>query len=124
MQSTFKTVDEYLGQLEPPQRTELQRIRSLIKKEVPEAQELISYQMPAFKLSGKPLIYYAAFKNHFSIFPTPGPITELTQDLKKFQTAKGTIKFSLQDPIPDQLIKKILQTRIKQIKNSAQWSNT
>ncbi len=120
MQSTFKTVDEYLGQLEPPQRTELQRIRSLIKKEVPEAQELISYQMPAFKLSGKPLIYYAAFKNHFSIFPTPGPITELTQDLKKFQTAKGTIKFSLQDPIPDQLIKKILQTRIKQIKNSAQ----
>ena len=115
MQPTSKTVQEYLNKLEPPKKIELERIRALIKQEVPEAEESISYQMPAFKLSGKPLIYYAAFKNHFSIFPTSGPITELTKELKPFQTTKGTIKFSLEKPLPDELIKKILQTRIKQI---------
>lgn len=115
MKQAADTVQEYLEALEPPQRLELQRIRNLIKKEVPEAEESISYQMPTFKLSGKPLIYYAAFKNHFSIFPTSGPIAELEEDLKEFQTAKGTIKFTLENPIPDELIKRLLKARIKQI---------
>ncbi len=115
MKPTSDTVEGYLNNLEPPQKVELERIRALIKKETPGAQESISYQMPAFKYKGKPLIYYGAFKDHMSIFPTSGPIAELEKDLEEFSTAKGTLKFTLDKPIPDEIIKKLVQTRIKQI---------
>lgn len=110
-----KTVDEYLSNLSKDQKTELQRIRDIIKKEVPEVEESISYEMPGYKYKGKPLIYFAAFKDHLSIFPTPGPIEELDAVLKKYQSGKGTLQYNLEDPFPEELLQKLIQARLKQI---------
>lgn len=103
--------------VDEPQRTELQKICAFIKRVVPETTEGISYGMPAFKYKGKPLVYVGAFKDHMSLFPTSGPIEELHEELKSFKVAKGTIHFTLEKPLPEKLIKKILQYRIAQIEN-------
>jgi uncharacterized protein YdhG (YjbR/CyaY superfamily) len=111
----MNTVDEYLAQVPDPQRAELDRIRAFVKQTVPEAEESISYMMPAFKYKKKPLIYYAAFKNHLSIFPTSGPTETLKDQLKDFNASKGTIQFTLEHPLSDALLGEILHTRVSEI---------
>lgn len=106
-------IDEYLEKLGDDERNELLRIRRLVKQIVPEAEEAISYSMPAFKFKGKYLIAYAAFKDHLSLFPTPGPIEELKDKLGNFKLAKGTIQFTPSSPIPEALIREILSSRLK-----------
>lgn len=113
--SEAKTVDQYLNSLNPEDKKALQRIRLIIKEIAPEAEESISYQMPAFKFKGKPLIYFGSFRNHLSIFPTSGPISRLEPKLKKFKVAKGTIQFVAESPVPKDLIVALLKERIKQI---------
>lgn len=113
--TTATTIDEYLSELGEAENKELSRLRGIIKKEVPEAEESISYEMPAFKYKGKPLIYFAVFKNHLSIFPTPGPIEDLAERLKPYETGKGTLQYKLEEPFPEDLLKQILQVRLKQI---------
>lgn len=107
------TVDEYLANLEPEQRAALQHIRELIEDLVPEAEESMSYGMPAFKYRGKPLVYFAAFKDHLSIFPTSEPAEAFQEQLKDFKTSKGTIQFTLAHPLPDALIKDVVLYRIE-----------
>ena len=108
-----RNVDEYLSALPPDQRAALERVRLAIKSVVPNASEVISYQIPTFKLDGRMLVSYAAFSEHCSFFPGAGP-TELHQnELKAYQTSKGTIRFTLNKPLPLALIKKIVKTRIR-----------
>jgi uncharacterized protein YdhG (YjbR/CyaY superfamily) len=114
-ESSATTIDQYFSNLEPEDKKALQRIHQIVKEVVPEAEESISYQMPAFKLNGKPLIYFGAFKDHLSIFPTSGPIARLEPKLKKFKVAKGTIQFTPQDQVPKSIIVSLLKERIKQI---------
>lgn len=108
-------VDNYLANVESDKRAELERIRMLVKKIAPTAVESISYGMPAYKYNGKPLIYYAAFKDHMSVFPTPDPATKLQDRLSSYKVSKGTIQFTLEHSLPDDLIEQLVLVRMKQI---------
>ena len=98
-------IADYFNQLNNAQREKLGTIRGLVLAEVPNAVELISYQMPAFKYEGKILLYYGAFAQHVSIFPVPRSIEEEVED---YIRGKGTLKFPLADPLPIPLLHKIV----------------
>lgn len=115
MNNRDSAVETYFASLNVDDRQILSRIRVLIKQEVPSATESIAYGMPAFKYKAKPLMYYAAFKDHYSIFPTSGPIAELDKQLKPYKTAKGTVQFTRQNPLPEDIIKQLLRVRVDQI---------
>jgi uncharacterized protein YdhG (YjbR/CyaY superfamily) len=106
-------VADYLSQVPEPQREALERLRRTIKSTAPDAVEVISYQIPTFKLNGRMLVSYAAFKHHCSFFPGAGPIEMHANDLKSFQTSKGTIQFTPEHPLSTALVKKLVKTRIK-----------
>ena len=108
------TVGEYLARVPEPARTTLKTVRAEIRKLVPQASEVISYQMPAFRLETG-LMWYAAFKNHCSVFPGARAITALAADLKDYKTLKGTIQFPLDRPLPARLIKKTVKARVAEI---------
>lgn len=112
-------VDKYLSSINSKQKTELERIRKIIHKTIPEAEEVISYGMPVYKYNKKYLIGMAAFNNHMSVFPGSGPIESIKSKLKDYKISKGTIQFTLDKPIPDNLIKQIIEYRIKEIEDSA-----
>lgn len=111
----MSVIDTYLSQLPAPQRTELERIRRIVKKYYPEAREAISYGMPAFKYNGKYLVAYWAFKEHLSLFPTSGTVEALHEKLSAYTTSKGTIQFTLKKTLPEPLIAEILQERVRAI---------
>jgi len=106
------TVDEYLAGVPEPARTTLKKVRATIRATVPaEATEGISWGMPMFKYKGM-LLGLAAFSNHCSIFPGPGVIAALKDELKGFHTSKGTIQFSKDKPLSAALVKKVVKARI------------
>lgn len=107
------SVDEYLAGVPEPARTTLDRIRATIRSVVPpEATETISYGIPTFKYKGS-LVGYAAFSNHCSLFPMGSSAIEVFKDeLKNFQTSKGTIRFTVDKPLPAALVKKLVKARI------------
>lgn len=96
----MSVIDDYLNKLENPQRNELQRIRTIVHDTAPNSEEVISYKMPAFKYKGKYLIGFNVFKDHLSLFPTSEPIELMKDDLKNFKLSRGTIQFSVENPIP------------------------
>ena len=106
-------VDEYLAGVPEPARTTLNKLRALIRSCVPaEATEGLSYGMPAFKYKG-PLVAYAAFKNHCSLFPMSGSLVkEMHVELAGFETSKGTIRFPVDKLMPAALVKKIVKARV------------
>lgn len=106
-------VDEYLKKVDPAQRKELERIRKIVKKIAPDAEEVISYRVPTFKYNKKPLLYYAAFKNHMSLFP--GAPLRLKDKLEGYKLRKGTIQFTVEKPLPESLIKEIVHSRLAEI---------
>ncbi|MFA5532446.1 MAG: DUF1801 domain-containing protein [Candidatus Shapirobacteria bacterium] len=105
-------VNEYIAKQKSPQKEILVKIRNLIKKIIPKAEEKMSYGVPAFRLNNKEILY-AVFKNHVGIYPEPEIIEKFKEELKDFETAKGTIKFSLDKSIPYDLIKKIIIYKYK-----------
>ena len=107
------TVDEYLAEVSPEARATLEKLRQTIKAVVPGAVEVISYQIPTFKLDGRMLVSYAAFKNHCSFFPGAAPIKAHEDELKSYQTSKGTIRFATGKPLSATLVRKLVKTRIK-----------
>ncbi len=111
----MSAVDDYLEQVNPMQRIELERIRKVIKEVAPNAEETISYRMPTFKVNGKPLVYFAVFKNHLSLFPTSKPIDRLKVKLSEYKVSRGGIQFSLEKPLPRELIIELLQIRLADI---------
>ena len=110
-----KTVDEYLAGVPEPARSTLDKIRAIIRSVVPpEATEAISYGMPAFKYKGA-LFGYAAFSKHCSLFPMNAQlIVDFKEELKSFETAKGTIRFPVDKPPSAALIKKLVKARVAQ----------
>jgi uncharacterized protein YdhG (YjbR/CyaY superfamily) len=113
------SVDDYLAAVPERQRAALEKLRKTIKASAPDATEAISYQMPAFKLDGRFLVSYAAFKNHCSLFPGSAVPEELQDELRPFVGGKGTLQFTPEKPIPAPLIKKIVKTRIREIEAAA-----
>lgn len=109
-----KTVDEYLAGVPEPARTTLNKIRAVIRSAAPpEATETISYGMPAFKHNGI-LVWFAAFSNHCSIFPTASVINALRDELRGFRISKGTVQFPTDKPLPASLVKKMVKLRVVQ----------
>ncbi|GHU85878.1 hypothetical protein FACS1894153_1890 [Bacteroidia bacterium] len=113
----MKTIDEYIATFEPAIQNTLNEIRNLIKDEVPEAIEKISYGMPTFYLNGN-LVHFAAFKDHYSFFPTPSGIDAFEKELTPYRSGKGTLRFPINKPIPWDIIKKIIQFRVKENSNA------
>ncbi len=109
-----KNVDEYLAGVPEPARSTLKKIRAAIRSAVPpEATETISYRIPAFKYKGV-LVWFAAFSNHCSLFPTASVIEAFKNELKGFSTSKGTIHFPTDKPLPTALVKKLVKAQIAQ----------
>ena len=106
----FGSIDEYHSYFPPNVRKLLDEMRAAIRSAVPSAVETISYNMPAFRQRTN-LVYYAAFKNHISLFPSSSPFKEFEEELAKYKTSKGTIQFPLDKPLPKTLIRKIVKFR-------------
>jgi len=111
--TSAKDIDAYLASVPKNSRAVLENLRQTIKSIVPEATEGISYQVPTFKYQGRMLVSYAAFSEHCSFFPGAGPIEAHQNELKSYQTSKGTIRFTPSQPLPKSLIKKLVKTRIR-----------
>lgn len=113
--TNFKSVNEYIeSQPEAVQRV-LKRVRSTIRKAMPEAEEVISYQIPAYKLHGRPVLYFAGWKQHYSLYPSTAPVVAaFKDDLAPYQISKGTIRFPLSEPVPVPLIAGIAKLRAKE----------
>ena len=103
-------VDVYLDALPEPQKKALTHLREIIKETAPTAEEVISYGMPAYKYHGM-LVYFAAFKKHCSLFAVNNDVFE--EELQDYEISKGTIQFSPEKPLPDDLIRKIVQYRMR-----------
>jgi uncharacterized protein YdhG (YjbR/CyaY superfamily) len=113
--SAPKDVDKYIAAVPEPARSTLNKMRATIRSVVPrEATEVISYRMPAFK-HNQVLVWFAAFSNHCSLFPTGAVIEKFKNKLKRFPTSKGTIQFPMDKPLPTALIKKIVKARVAQV---------
>jgi uncharacterized protein YdhG (YjbR/CyaY superfamily) len=110
-----KTVDEYLAAVPQPARGTLNKVRAAIRSAVPaETTEVISYGMPGFKYQGM-LMWYAAFSDHCSLFPTASVIEKFKEELKPYRTSKGTIHFPVDKPLPAALVKKMAKVRVAEV---------
>ena len=117
IKAKFTTIDEYLAALSKDKRAALARLRKIILAAAPRAEECISYQIPAFRLDGKMLVWFGATANHCTFYP--GAVVEAHKDeLKAYDTSKGTIRFQADDPLPAALVRKLVKARIA--KNAAQ----
>jgi len=112
-----RTVDEYLASVPEPARSTLNKIRAAIRSAAPpEATETISYRIPAFKYKGV-LVWFAAFSNHCSFFPTASVVEAFKDELKGFSTSKGTIQFPVDKPLPAALVKRMVKARVKHMES-------
>ena len=111
-------IDRYLAALAPEKRAALEHVRGVIRAHVPAAVEAISYGMPAFRYKGAYLVGYCAFQHHLSLFPTAEPIAALRDELGAYRLAKGTIQFTLEQTLPDELIVRLVQVRMRAIDGS------
>ena len=110
----FRSVDEYIASFPNDVQAKLQTLRRTIQKAVPGAEEIISYQMPAFKFHGR-LLYFSAFKNHYSVFGgTQGVRRAFKKELARYEGGEGTIRFPLDEPVPVKLIRDIAMYRAKE----------
>jgi len=109
----FRTVDEYLSTFPESTRNKLQTLREVIKRAAPGAEEVISYNMPAFKQHGV-LVYYAGYKGHIGFYPTGSGIAAFKNELSAYEGSKGAVKFPLDGTIPAALIGRIVKFRIKE----------
>ena len=107
------TVDEYMADFPADVKKRMQQLRKTIKAGAPNADELISYQMPGYKYFGM-LVYFAAYKNHIGFYPGTGGLLEFYKELSSFKSAKGSVQFPHDRPIPYDMISKIVKFRVKQ----------
>jgi uncharacterized protein YdhG (YjbR/CyaY superfamily) len=110
----FTSIDEYIKTFPEDVQIILEKIRQTIHKAEPDAIETISYQMPAFKLEGRVLVYFAGWKNHIGFYPTPSGTAAFKKELSRYGGAKGSVKFPIDKPIPFDLIGKIVRYRVKE----------
>jgi uncharacterized protein YdhG (YjbR/CyaY superfamily) len=108
-----RDTDEYLAGIPEPARSTLSKVRTAIRAALPpDATETISYGMPAFRHNGRVVLWFAAFSNHCSFFPTAAVIAAFPRELKKYSVSKGTVQFPIDKPLPDVLIRKLVKARV------------
>lgn len=110
---TAASVNEYIASADPQAKKALRDIRKTIRAAAPKAEEVISYQIPAYKYHGM-LVFFAAWKNHISLYPAPWGAESLKNEMAAYEGSKGTIKFPLDKPMPLTLIKKMVEYRLKE----------
>ncbi len=108
------TIDEYISLYPKSVQDILQRMRRTIQKAAPGAEEAIRYKMPTFRLNGKNLVFFAAFQHHIGFYPIPSGITAFKKELSRFKQGKGSIQFPLDEPIPYDLVSRIVAFRVKE----------
>jgi uncharacterized protein YdhG (YjbR/CyaY superfamily) len=106
------TIGAYLAKVDADKRSALMKLRKAIKAAAPRAEECISYQLPAFRLDGRMLVWFGAATNHCAFYPGAHPIAACKRDLKAYDTSKGTIRFSPEKPLPAALVRKLVKARI------------
>lgn len=110
------SIDEYLDGAPEPQKSTLLELRATLRKVLPEAEETISYNMPAFKVKGKAVAGFAYFKSHCSFFPHSGSVLpELSDELEGYEWTKGTLKFPVDQPLAEDLVRRIVGVRMEQL---------
>jgi uncharacterized protein YdhG (YjbR/CyaY superfamily) len=119
-----RNIDEYIAGFPRDVQEILRQMRSTIRKAAPDAEEAIKYRMPTFVLHGN-LVHFAAFKNHIGFYPTPSGIEEFKDELSRYESAKGSVQFPIDEPMPLRLVDRIVQFRVKeaQAKSTAKKRN-
>ncbi len=112
-QTTPASIDEYIAGFPPDIQAILEKIRATIRQAAPEAQEAIKYRMPTFVLQGN-LVHFAAFKEHIGLYPAPTGIIKFKDELSVYASAKGSVRLPLDEPIPYDLISRIVEYRVKE----------
>ena len=117
-------IETYIKQFPDNVQEILQNLRKLVKNNAPQAEELFSYGMPAYKTNKKPLVYFAAFKNHIGFYATPSGHSEFKNELSKYKQGKGSVQFPFNNPIPYKLIERIVQYRVTENNKKANAKTT
>jgi len=110
----FKTIDEYIRTFPKDVQTILEKMRKTIREAAPGAVETISYQMPTFKLNGRGLVYFAAFKNHIGFYPIPSGVEAFEKELSPYKQGKGSVQFPIDQPVPYDLVRRIVTFRVNE----------
>jgi len=111
-----RTIDEYLAHLDPDKRAALEKLRATIRAAAPGVEECISYQLPAFRLDGKPLVAFGATAKHCAFYPMSGTtVAAFEEELEEYETSKGTIRFQADRPLPSGLVRRLVKARIAEI---------
>jgi len=113
--TNFRSVDEYIKTFPKEVQSILEKMRQTVKKAAPDVVEAISYQMPTFKLNGKALVYFAAFKSHIGFYPIPSGVEAFKKELSPYKKGKGSVQFPMDQPMPYDLVKRIVRFRAKQL---------
>lgn len=120
MKTNFISVDDYIDAQPDHVRGALNRVRSIIRKALPKAEEVISYQMPVYKLHGERVIFFAGWKEHYSLYPAGERlVAAFESELRPYKISKGTIRFPLSEPVPAKLIERIAKFRAREATQSA-----
>ncbi|MFM2048178.1 MAG: hypothetical protein RI955_726 [Bacteroidota bacterium] len=106
--------NEYISLFPNEAKEMMETLRHTILKAVPDAEEVISYKMPAFKIHGRILVYFAAYKNHIGFYPGAAPIAAFQEEIAKYKSAKGSVQFPIGKPIPVGLVTKMTKFRLKE----------
>ena len=109
------TIDEYIAGFPPETQARLQAVRALIAAIAPEATETISYAIPTFDLKGKHLVHFAGYASHIGFYPTPTGSDEFKEELSAYKTGKGSVQFPLSEPLPMDLIRRIVEFRVAEV---------
>jgi uncharacterized protein YdhG (YjbR/CyaY superfamily) len=116
MKTDFKSVDQYIAAQPEAAREALGRVRGAILKALPKAEEVISYQIPTYKLAGGAVLYFAGWKEHFSLYPAGARLVAAFKDeLRPYEVRKSTLRFPLSQPVPEKLIGRIARFRVKEM---------
>lgn len=114
--TNYKSVDEYIAAQPDAARKALQQVRSIIRKAMPAAEEVISYQIPAYRLHGGVVVYFAGWREHYSLYPVNDPlVAAFKEELARYELSKGTIRFPLSEPVPVKLIERLAKFRATQV---------
>lgn len=118
MAPTFATIDDYIRSFPEDVQLLLEELRATIRSTAPGTGEAISYQMPTVTLNGKSLVYFAAWKNHIGLYPVPTADDALELELAPYRAAKNTVRFPLREPVPYDLIRRLVELLVRQRVNS------
>jgi uncharacterized protein YdhG (YjbR/CyaY superfamily) len=116
----FKTVDAYIAAQPPEAQKALEKLRRILRKALPDAEEVISYQIPAYKLHGRVVLFFAGWRAHYSLYPAGSRLPDsLKKALASYELSRGTVRFELSKPIPDRLITRVAKSRAKEAAEKA-----